>query len=99
MFRGWAKFVFSLFSCLSGTDNTQHSNEIDLFDAIDKEVSLAHSYDIRLGCTMSIFCYKFYFLSSGVQTQAHRPVSLVLFTESSVREIMAKINKREGKGK
>lgn len=46
MFYGQAKFVFSLFSCLGGMDNIKHSNEIDLFDAIDQDVSLAHSYDI-----------------------------------------------------
>ncbi|XP_056588267.1 prostaglandin E synthase 3b [Triplophysa dalaica] len=39
------------FSCLSGTDNTQHSNEIDLFDAIDKEESKHRRTD------RSVLCY------------------------------------------
>ncbi len=41
----------------------------------------------------------FYFLFSGIQTQAYRPVDLVLFTESSVREILAQDNQRQSKGK
>lgn len=32
-------FVFFLHSCLAGTDNVKHENEIDLFDAIDENVS------------------------------------------------------------
>lgn len=41
----------------------------------------------------------FYVLFSGVQTQAYRPVDLVLFTESRIWEILAQVNKRQSKGK
>lgn len=30
---------FFVFSCLGGTDNVKHENEIDLFEAIDENVS------------------------------------------------------------
>lgn len=48
---------------------------------------------------MSTFYVMFYFLFSGIQTQAYRPVDLVLFTESGVREILAQDNERQSKGK
>ncbi|KAI7793870.1 prostaglandin E synthase 3b [Triplophysa rosa] len=38
------------FSCLSGTDNTKHSNEIDLFDAIDQEGSKHRRTDRSVLC-------------------------------------------------
>ncbi len=84
-------------------DNMKYSNEIDLFESIDQDVSLAHSWEITpSGMHISgwaHFAVMFYFLFSGIQTQAYRPVDLVLFTESSVREILAQVNQRQSKGK
>lgn len=37
-------------------------------------------------------------LNTGIQTQTHRPLSAVLFTESTAREGMAKANKGKGEG-
>lgn len=78
----------------------KYSNEIDLFESIDQDVSSELrdpiSSDPPVGCTLWVL---FYSLFSGVQTQAYRPVDLVPFTESRVREILAQVNKRQSKGK
>lgn len=42
--------------------------------------------------------FLFISLNTGIQTQTHRPLSALLFTESTAREGMAEANKGKGEG-
>lgn len=96
----WTDLYFPfVHSCVRGTDNLKHENEIELFDEIDENVSfLEFTHDCFVfGINWKAHFFIFSALP-GIQTQTHRSLGDVLFTKSAARQGVAKANEGQGEG-
>ena len=94
-------FFISSYSCVAGADKIKHENTLDLFAEIDPKVcflSLSHSCSSTMCCICFKTFIKLFLFLSGIQTQTHWQVRVVLFTKSRGWESMATTHQRQAKG-